>query len=469
MSVLQTKVLWYSKNDLTTAVELTDVVNVTIRKGLDIKSNTVEVTLQNPVNTYNGTEEVHKHINSATYLSNIQRDDVIEVYARMANDQDALSTTDASYLLTTADITDIGFNIDAKKTHLKLICIDKTYNLLNKVWTQSYTSTDALTAPEIIQKVLRNVMESQEAGINYGYENTSDGVTGTLYTDGTGMYEVDARLETDGGNIADERPDASAFPVVSIGKVYKQVYEWIEDLSQVEYTNSDSEISTGDLKAPLRYIYYIDKENKFHWFYPDNASDYTVTVGSDQNEDLIDFKLKLSVFDVVNTIFYNAGKGLANESILGYIFDTTTDESRLKMKFKPYTYVATNLRQAEANLGNITLNEDGTVTIDVTSGTTSWGESYSSANDYTTKFFTYAKKKADSEAQAFISKRGSPRLKGNLTFVGKDFTPGEVMTVTARQVGVVQKNIRIQNVTHQIDKNSWRTTLDLEEDEKERT
>ena len=446
MSVLKKVVQWFEGGQASAATILTDVISIVVRKGLDAKGNTVEILLKNPITSFDGTNNIHKYVSADSNTLTIQKDDIIKVFVKQSDDQTEIDTTSSTDLLSVCDIVDIEVILDGKKSRIKLTCIDKTFNILNQVFAQNYGSTDAKTAPQIIKELIRNVCETTTPS---GYEQDSDGVTGTFF-ETNAVYEVDARLESEGGEIQDTRPDSSVYPPVSIAKLYKPVYEWIEELSQTSFTNTSSEKNDGTEVCQLKHVYYVDENNVFHWFYPDDTIDYTITPQDSADGSLRSLKLKRSVFDVVNCIFYSAGRGLVNETMLGLYFDATSDEPKLKQKYIPYENISIEMKNAEIDNGNITIEADGTTTFNVSSGTTAWGESFSSTADFTTKFFNEGIKRAEDNAQRFTAKRGSARWKGSGTFVGTKYIAGKLMDITAIPVGV--KNINDTVFQYDIDK-----------------
>jgi len=232
------------------------------------------------------------------------------------------------------------------------------------------------------------------------------------------LYEIDARLVSSGGSIVDTRRDASAFPTVSIGKVYKPIYEWIEELSTVESTNTTSEIDSGNPPQDRKMIFYIDKNNVFHWEYPDDDQDYSITLGvistgtttstiagklvdSFQSLELTagdfvfnktdglrseitsidsdtqltlkgdiissgdyyelqdaagitDYNLRKSTFDIVNMVIFNGGADLYGAGTLNYYFDDTTTSGKLAMKYKSWTDITRDLIDKEIKDGRLT-------------------------------------------------------------------------------------------------------------------
>jgi len=470
MSVLRKKVLWYGNQGSADAVEITDIENISISLGLDSTSNNVDITLKNPINKYENSIINHKWINNDGTIK-IAKDDVIEIYLAYNDNQEDIDTdTD---LFTTADVIDTDVMYESKKSTIKFKCYDKTFNLLNKIWTQSITITDGFTVPQIIQELIRNVSETGEANTLIGYATNDSDTSGTLYTNGNGMYDIDVRLVSQGGYIQDTRPNGASpasYPVVSMGKLYKPVYEWIEELSQIEYTNHAYELTNLTNPCKLKHIYYIDRENRFHWYYPNNIEDYTfVTGSSNESGEIISIKLKNSVFDVVNCVFFNAGKSLENAGMIGYYFDEGSEEGKLKIKYKPYEHISVNMKSAEVTEGNITIGEDSVVTVTSTTPITpSWtSASYASSSLYKGAFFDEGIRKAKVLARDFTSNRGSPRWKGSMAIKGKKVIAGELIKLTAYPIGIVDKFLRIKKVTHQVNNKSWVTTLNLEEDEKE--
>ena len=467
MSVLKSKVLWYGNRGSASAVEITDFERIDVRKGLDIKSNTVNIVLKNSSEERSSVtgELRHTWVDDTGKLI-IQRDDVIEVYLKLVDDNTEIDITSTTDLLTTADVTEFKTVLTGDKSGITIGCIDKTFNLLNKLWTFAYTTSSNKSAPQIIQDIVRHVNEANEGGIRKGYETTPIGTTGSLVTDG--LFEIDARLVSEGGYIQDTRPapGSDSYPVLSIGKVFKAVYEWVEDVSQPESTNSQTELDNNNGPCPLKHIFYVDKLNRLHWEYPGADADYTIVVGDNSNQKVVSLNLKKSVFDVINTVYYNAGKDLDSAGVTGYYFNETTEESKLKIKYYPWTDIGRDLRESEREIGNISIGEDDTVTIDVSAGTTSWGTSYSTDADYKEKFRNQCDKQAKIRAERITKKRANPRWKGTITFKGFLFTAGELINLTARTNGISDENIRINTITHQVTKNNWSTILDIEQDDK---
>jgi len=466
MSFLLKKIIWYTNGDTTLPIELTDVLDISIVRGLDAKNNKAVITLKNALTTRSDLGPIHKYINEQTGLLSIKKGDTIEVFLKNTNSNEEINTSTTTDLVITLDIEETALKYTNKMSKIELNCIDKTFSLLSKLWSFSYIASQNINSPEIIKDIIRNSTETGESGSQYGYETVPTGNTGSFVQ--LGQFDIDARLVSESGYIQSTRPNSGGlYPDISLGKTWKPIYEWVEELSQVQFTNSAAEIAAGTEKCLLKHIYFVDKENRFHWEYPDNEEDYTFITGQVNDDgDIYDINVKKSSFDVVNTVFFSAGKDLNNVNVLGYFYDTSSDENKLKTKFMPYTDICVNLRRAEVNNGNITINEDDTITINNSSGTTSWGEAYSTENDFKDKFFDFATSLAEARAKRFTTKRGSPRWKGTITIKGKVLNAGEIVNLTAYPIGIVNQNLRIQKLTHKINKTGWTTFLDVEEDER---
>ena len=115
--------------------------------------------------------------------------------------------------------------------------------LLSKMWAQSYGENENLNASEIIVNLV-------------GHLNDLDGDTSN------GIQLGKTPLTTN--HVATTKQDGSPLPrPVSIAKIWKPGYEWLNDLSQTENTGEDRP-----------YTYYIAKI-MIYWHYPFRNPNYT--------------------------------------------------------------------------------------------------------------------------------------------------------------------------------------------------
>lgn len=300
MSLVLRKVDWTGKD---TSAELSDIISLNITKGMEPKVNKCEITLVNPLNRIgdDGTA-YHKYVNHNSGIIKFGEGDVVKVYAAHVQNTRDLDTSDTSDdLIMTCEIAEIQIKSDGKKSTIILKCVDKTYTMLNQLWAWNYNNTEDKTAPEIIQDVIHQISDDPPS------DSPSFDVNGNEVT--PGRYTIDARLMTGtypctAGDppayIQNNRPNSGGvFPSpVIMAKGFKPVYEWVKDLSQTEHTNSSTELANGTEKAKRPYIFYIDQNNRFHWFYPgtskrtllttaidDDSTTFSVTTGDGTNFD----------------------------------------------------------------------------------------------------------------------------------------------------------------------------------------
>ncbi len=485
MSILTSRISYFGNQGLGTEQILTDWNRLIIKRGLDSASNTVDITLKNSINKRlsDGTT-IHRHVNDNKVLSldnetEIAQGDIIKIWLKWSDSASDTITFDdnSANLITISEVKEWEGILEEGKTPLVLKCVDKTYEVLNKLWASSYTNDTGLTTPTMAQRVI---------------QNATDGISGLGFTDSgvftqPARFGVDARLMS--GTYAQQRVlnsiatgdppkyieslriDESAYPVFSMSKVWKPVYEWLREINDIRNTNTPAEVTAGTYKQDRNNKFYIDQNNRYHQFYPSDTVNYTIVTGVESDDGTISsFKLKKKTFDVINMVIFNAGKDLDNIGILWYYFDETSKERKLKMKYIPMLDIASDgnasLRSAETVLGNISVAADDVVTILNSSGTTSWGESYISDADYKEKFRKYAKVRGASRAISLTRNRGNPRWKGNISFKkGAAYEAGQLTKLTALSHGLNLQLLRIKDITHQVTPSHWTSILDVEEDE----
>lgn len=193
---------------------------------------------------------------------------------------------------------------------------------------------------------------------------------------------------------------------------------------------------------------------------------------------VLSYKLTKKTFDIVNMVIFNAGKDLNGSGILSYFYDENTESKELKMVYKPYTEISKELIQAEIDAGNL-IKDDTTpgefvfdnghfYTNDTYNFATTWGTTVTSDTTYNTAVRDQAESIGKSRAENLTHRRGSPRWKGSIDLEGIKFNPNDLIRFTSSAAGIYNQELRIKQVTHQIDKSGWFTTIDVEEDERKR-
>lgn len=511
MSVFLTKILWYQLKDRGTEaigdnqykdpVNITDAVIFNVAKGIDIKNNILTLTVKNPHNLYVDTYNDLQFEEQDQIKIFINYTDTGADVSASAWDTTTITEPTTQYLLGVYYVIEVSGDHSAKSTLINLKCADKTYILFNKVLAKAFITSDALTAPQIIQKVIR--FSSQTTLSKGGFVGTG--------SDPRAYYDVDAKLESEGGFITDvrrvTREDGTTnsdtlFPEIQMAKVWKPIYEWISELSQIEKTNTTSELTgTTALVYGRPFIFWIDESNRFHWIYPtDTTADYievglfrdeTLSYDSSQTNDVEVFNVDINkkVFDVTNMIIFNAGNDMYNTGIWGYVLDTTSNAKTLKMRVVPMIDIAEKWKNLDYKEGTVAANREGTPAgkplyqfpldaryplsdVDgddcVFIPTTSFATNASITNDtnYNDALRERATDEAELRAKALLGGLSHARWKGSITTKGRVYSVGNLVEFTDTSLGLYRQKLRIMDVRHNIRKNSWTTEVELEQDQK---
>lgn len=548
--ILLKRVLWYKLKDRNTELvtdntyqdpeDITDDVNWTSGKGLDIKNNVLTLTVKNAHGKYVTDGELQ-----------FSEQDQIKVYLKYTDDNDEVTSgwdADSSSYPDDSDLVSVFYVIEFASAHtnkgtkLKITCADKTYILFNRVFSKAYLISDAKTAAKQVQEIVQFSSQNQ-FGIYQG-----SGVNGTKYdidarlfsenvfTAGTTTSATSSKLNdtnnsfttvkigdyvrnvTDDtyasvsaidsnsilslnrdimatseyyqiskGYIQDSRTDGTVFPSTAIAKVWKPIYEWINDLSQTEKTNSAAELAATTLVQKRPMIFWVDQNNKFHWVYADNTVTSTLTAGTNTN--ILSISIVKKVFDTVNMVIFNAGTDLYGRGIWNYEVDTTSSIRTLKMKVMPMTDIAETLYQKDYGPDfNPPASRDSgeggkgpglpipqfpttyALTVCAFVPTTTYANAAAIDGDakYNGALRERATDEGKSRARAILSVLANARWKGTIEVTGSlTYQPGDLLNVTDSEIGINAEKLRLMQVQHNITKSGWFTTLSLEEDSEE--
>lgn len=525
----------------------TDVLRVSIKQSIKPSANYTEISLKNPPSSKYGRISdgtiIHEHVSPLKELI-FTEGDTMKIYAARITQNRTIDTSSTSNdLLMSAFLEEIKCNGTQKQSKITLRGVDKTYALLNKLHSYAYIQDNSppasgWTAPVIVKDVIRAVNDSHDDALGYTF-------TGTALIP-YGPFAISAEMKSLGGFIEDTRKDGSAYPTTTMAKVFAPAYEFIKEASSPENTNSQTALQSNALTQDRNMIFYIDELNRFHWFYPRDVVetslsaaltstattvtvvdaslfatdgrimmgseliDYTGTTGTSftgstrgiagtiaqahssgdtvtsaivvtegnitSSVEVLDINLTKKTFDVVNMVIYNAGKDMYGSGILWYYYNQNTSEKDLKMVYKPWNFIAKNLIEQEVKATNLVVSSTGVFTFQETTYAatafpfvTTWSASVSSNATYNTSLRDKAAFADDSVggalSAALTNRTGSPRWKGNIDNAGYRFRPGDVITFTSDRFGIQRVALRINEVTHNIDKSSWATNIEVEEDE----
>lgn len=307
MTITLLRVDWSGNNtDGTTSSSFTfdDIESVNLKKDSEAKSSHGTIVLKNSYDRFNtGFTQPFTTYNANTNDIRFKEGDTIKIYVKeLNNGYETIDTSSGSDdLLMSGEISEVNVKSEPNGAKITLKVVDKTYVILNRVHTEAFTLSDAKDSPTIIRDVIRKVTDDVSS------DPESYDTSGNLVSNG--IYAVDARLVSDGGFIEDTRQDGTAFPDNALAKIAKPAYVWVQDLSTIEATNNfdgrDGSLSTDDENAPTQdrnMIFYIDEQNRFHWFYPRNNTTTTLAEDLDTTETSVDVTDASNLGDI-GTIF----------------------------------------------------------------------------------------------------------------------------------------------------------------------
>src|SRR3990167_48052 len=475
-------------------------------------------------------------------------DDKFKFFAKYDSNNSGLDlSASSSDLIFYGDLREIGSEVDSLKATIPLICTDRTFNLLNRIGWANYKANDSKapngqgwTAPLMVQDVIKQRAstnrraKSQDELIydNEGHITPSSSASSEFLT-------VDARLASQGGFIQDDRsvtltkngtqvsrtigtPDSvnSLFPTVPIStRNYnfpfrdfalsgKPIYEMLQNLSQIDMTNTENELDADNtsfniiIQRAMRY--HFDELNRFHWFYPiDNTfaevdssgvalntnstdkagNDLDLVMGVDNIYHIKNHKLKFALFELINFIYFEAGKDMNGDAILGFRYDPTSGAPTIKDSRRNYASIAQKMKQADSTIiSDGQFNPNGHITPDAAklSGyayPADYGDGISplwdpqvtvkSNAEYNLEFKKEARRRGNARADSIIRGTSSQRWKGPIEIRFHNLTVNDLIRFTSKAGNIYQEKLRINEINHHIQKSGAFTTLSVEADGKE--
>lgn len=484
MSILLKKIIWYRVSNLDTGIVLDDCLDYSGGRGLDIKNNVLTINLKNSASSLLSTGSIqYKYMSEGGQIL-FEEKDIIKVYMTHTDDASVVedtdwsannnTTPDDSYLLGTYYVIEHHERHNKDGATIELRCADKTYILFNRLLAKAFIESDGLTAPEIIQKVVR-----------FSSQNPQGQYLGTG-GDAGARYDIDAKLEdSESGYIQEARKATTengnvnadtTFPTVVMGKIWKPVYEWISELSQIENLNTADELaSTGgkELVYGRPFLYYVDEDNIFHWFETEDTVETENEIDIQDTSGIYDYDVTKAVWETINFIIWRGGEDLYDNGTLGYYYESNTDIKGLKMRVIAMTDVAKTLIEKEITNGNLVANTSGSFTFGGTkynrNGTVTphWSSSsVSTDDDYNDSLEAEIKRVCNLRARNLVQKLAHARYKGRMSLKGAKITPGTLYKITNKRTGQVKELIRAVQIRHIVNTTGWETFLELEQDNK---
>lgn len=204
--------VWCKQKKTQALFRLNDAIDWNAQKPIEAKSARIKITLKNAFANLIGAEGIPFDVDDEVYLFADYKP-LTRTYGFPSDE----------HLITVGLITESNANLSENKRNIDLTATDKTYVLLSRLVVGTYSKGKGFTAPDIIRNLI----------LQY------------------------AKNEITTKNVAKRRKDGSLFPTIDYSVLWKPLYEVIAELSQVDYTGEDR-----------NYVFYIDKNNDLHWYYP---------------------------------------------------------------------------------------------------------------------------------------------------------------------------------------------------------
>jgi hypothetical protein len=220
MALLQTWMRYYALDSygVPTLDENTQdyLISVNCRKSKGGKSNTLDITLNNPIISFfsDGTPR-RKFVDTAGSITfkaakkasgYYNFEERLEIYAAYTDDTANTIVSDSN-LIFSGQILSVRVVHANAECKIVLTCSDRTFNILNRIYSKSF---QAVTSPYIIQQVVRRVTQNTDSTI---IKYNANGVLGQ----GPGyLYTIDARLFSEGLKGSTDAVNASSTKTITV-------------------------------------------------------------------------------------------------------------------------------------------------------------------------------------------------------------------------------------------------------------
>ncbi|NCD06360.1 MAG: hypothetical protein EOL97_09590 [Spirochaetia bacterium] len=280
MGYLKVKVI--KEDDEGNETTLKQPLNIEITENFEATNNNAVLQFYTPDVTSSGRIILNEY-------------DKIVIYAKMVDDNVSTSFTNDDVLFTGIYLEPTrNKSSDANRISLKIT--DLLYVIFNRMHTESYIG-DGLKTNEIIQDIFQRKCEK---------------------IDGSGTYLLSF------SGIDSTRVDSTSFPVIEPVFANKPVYDWINELSTLQWTNTQTEIDSNNIVNKKPMITRID-DNEVKWYYPSDSEDLTLN----KNTVLKSYSENIPNESSVNYLILECGQDLEGEPIFKYIYDSNAGASSI--------------------------------------------------------------------------------------------------------------------------------------------
>lgn len=282
---IKVRVLWFGD---TGSVDLTDsFVSVSSNEDFDPNNNSCNLVLFDSDVFYNSL---------GNFL--VQENDRFIIWGKEVVDNSDLEFSDLD-IIWDGKFVDFSRSVDSGSRALTLTLMDSGYDFFNRFWSRNYSGL-GLRTNEIVLDILSNVGDNP---------------------DGSGFSVIDV------SNVANVRGDGSGFPVISPTFAGKPVYEWINELSNPDFTNTSSELASDPVVSDAMVFRF--KGDKAYWYEP---SEVALTIDGSIFLDSISYSSNNE--ESINFLILEAGEDFFGEPIFTYVNDPSSTSEVQKDRYE---------------------------------------------------------------------------------------------------------------------------------------
>jgi len=364
--------------------EVTDVINIVIRRGADFKNSKAYITLKNAN---------QKHVNTGStefiQFDDLKIDSSVELYCAfqtIPEIKDMTSDEKLEYLLFNGFITKMDLINTNKKATIKLTCTDAMLLLMNKVKIANYGSgnTSSTIVENLVQKAL---------GIsftNYDVETTTNSVIYAAKYKSIHEHIASVSSPTQTGFSRNAVFKLVPDPAYSSTKPYKFIWRDPKDSASTTLNGSINSsvttiVVTSSTDFPSEGVVLIGNElikysslsgntltvaEKGRGYFGTTAISHTTGTAVEQQISIIVGKTgaginkayyvkgKISEESAVNMLIMRLGKDLIGRSITWYAYDLQASTAKIRMKIMDWRWASEDYIDREVGDAKTELTSD---------------------------------------------------------------------------------------------------------------
>lgn len=324
-----------------------------------------------------------------------------EELAIYASRDEKLDITNQSHLIGKYLILD--YDINANTRTLKIPCQDRTFFMLNKIYV--YRDDQDRKVDYIINDIIQVINENG---------SVQEGIV---------------------TNIASTKSNGLPFDTVSFVSDSKTAFEAIQELSQPDMT--------GDDKA---YQFWFDGNGVFNWGYPSNTIEQQVLSYCDYP--VYELQLNKPETESAKMIIYNAGRDLEDKVVKSFHYNNNASAVAESMINQPMIEINAELRNLIKYQYGLADTENATLLTVMTN------------TQFTEKLTALVRAKCD----RIFANIGTGLWSATVRVFGDNYQVGGLYTIVCKNVGFIQREMRLERITHYLNSSGWLTTLELQEE-----